>query len=134
MSTDEADVLSRATTGFVSLIGAEVLEATADRAVVGLDVTPQHLQPQGVLHGGVHCALVETAASVGAHVWLGGAVVGVNNTTDFLRPVTAGRITATASPIQRGRTQQLWLVEITNTEGKLVARGQVRLHNLEARA
>jgi uncharacterized protein (TIGR00369 family) len=135
MSTEhaQADVLGEAARGFVELIGAEIVEATADRAVVCLDVKPHHLQPHGVLHGGVHCTLVETAASVGGYVWLGGAVVGVNNNTDFLRPVTGGRITATASPIQRGRTQQLWLVEITGADGKLAARGQVRLHNVEAR-
>jgi uncharacterized protein (TIGR00369 family) len=136
MSTDSsADVRSEAGRGFVELIGAEVLEASPDRAVVALDVRREHLQPHGVVHGGVHCTLVETAASVGGHVWLDGrgTVVGVNNNTDFLRPATGGRITATASPVQRGRTQQLWLVELTDDAGKLVARGQVRLHNLEAR-
>ena len=134
MSAEPILDLSEAAKGLVDLLGAEVVEASADHAVVCLDVGPQHLQPHGVLHGGVHCTLVETAASVGAYMWLGAAVVGVNNNTDFLRPVTEGRLTATASPIQRGRTQQLWLVEITNDAGKLVARGQVRLHNVGARA
>jgi len=136
MSTDHVDpkILADAGLGFVATIGAEVVEAAADRAVVALEVQPEHLQPHGVLHGGVHCTLVETAASIGAYVWLGAPVVGVNNNTDFLRPVTTGRITATASPIQRGRTQQLWLVEITDAAGKLVARGQVRLHNVAERS
>jgi len=38
-----------------------------------------------------------------------------------------------ATPIQQGRTQQLWLVEIRRPEDqKLVARGQVRLQNVPA--
>ena len=91
------------------------------------------------MHGGVHCAAIETAASVGAALWLGdrvgvgiGRVVGVSNQTDFLRPVEHGSLTALATPIHRGRTQQLWLVEISDDRERLVARGQVRLQNLTA--
>ncbi len=133
MSEDQDDVLSSATGGFVNLIGADITEAGPDRAVMILDVTERHLQPAGLMHGGVHCALVETAASVGAYLWLDGkgGVVGVTNHTNFLRSVTAGaRLTTTATPIHRGRTQQLWQVEITDDAGKLIGRGEVRLHNL----
>lgn len=45
----------------------------------------------------------------------------------FLRSV--GLLDLHATPIQQGRTLQLWLVEITNGQGKTVARGQVRLIN-----
>jgi uncharacterized protein (TIGR00369 family) len=64
---------------------------------------------------------------------LGGiaGVVGVSNLTDFLRPHREGRVDAIASPVFVGRTQQLWAVEISRaSDGKLVARGQVRLQNL----
>jgi acyl-coenzyme A thioesterase PaaI-like protein len=38
-----------------------------------------------------------------------------------------------AVPIQQGRTQQLWQVEIRRPDDdKLVARGQVRLQNIDA--
>jgi uncharacterized protein (TIGR00369 family) len=57
--------------------------------------------------------------------------VGVSNQTDFLCPHVAGRLDVHATPIQQGRTLQLWLVEITNGQGKTVARGQVRLMNQE---
>jgi hypothetical protein len=59
--------------------------------------------------------------------------VGVTNVTDFLRPQRVGRREVVAEPIQPGRTQQLWQVVITRAEdGKAVARGQVRLQNLDA--
>lgn len=121
-------------TGFVDHVGAQTVEASGDRVVLTLDVEAHHLQPAGRLHGGVHCTLVETAASIGGHLWLDGkgGVVGVSNHTNFIRGFSAGRLTTTATPIHRGRTQQLWLVEIVDDEGRLIGRGEVRLHNLTA--
>jgi acyl-coenzyme A thioesterase PaaI-like protein len=45
--------------------------------------------------------------------------------------MTAGRLDVVAEPIQQGRTLQLWQVLLTRADdGKLVARGQVRLQNV----
>ena len=59
------------------------------------------------------------------HAWSG-----VSNQTDFLRAVRDGELTAVGTPVHRGRSQQLWQVEITDADERLVARGQVRLQNL----
>jgi uncharacterized protein (TIGR00369 family) len=95
-------------------------------------VGPQHLQPYGIVHGGVYCSGVETTASIGAALWYGerGKVVGVANHTNFLRAAGDGRLTATATPIHRGRSQQLWLVLVNDESGHDIARGEVRLQNL----
>lgn len=118
--------------GFAGLLGLEFAEATGDRVVIRWKARPELHQPFGILHGGVYCAVVETAASIAGSIWLGdrGQVVGVSNQTDFLRAVREGELTGTATPVHRGRLQQLWLVEITDEQGRLVARGQVRLQNL----
>jgi uncharacterized protein (TIGR00369 family) len=122
------------TAGLAGLLGMEFLEITPDRVVLQWQVGPEHHQPYGLVHGGVHCAAVETAASIAGAAWLGdrGNVVGVSNQTDFLRGVRDGTLTATATPIHRGRLQQLWLVEIRDEADRLVARGQVRLQNIES--
>jgi len=118
--------------GFTKLLGMRFVEISADKVVLTWKVTPQLLQPFGILHGGVHSTAVETAASIGAGYWWGerGKVVGVSNQTDFIRAVRDGTLTATGVPIHRGRSQQLWQVEITDEQARLVARGQVRLQNL----
>lgn len=120
--------------GLMKLLGLELLEADGDHVVMAWDVRPELWQPFGVLHGGVHCSVVESAASTGAALWWGdrGQVVGVSNQTDFLRAVSSGRLTATATPVHRGRLQQLWDVAICDEQDRLVARGQVRLQNLAA--
>jgi uncharacterized protein (TIGR00369 family) len=121
--------------GLDKTLGFTYEEFTADRVVLGWTVAEQHLQPYGIVHGGVYCAAVESSASIAAAIWYGdrGKVVGVMNHTNFLRSAGAGtRVTATATPIHRGRLQQLWQVEITDAQGKQLARGEVRLQNLPA--
>ncbi|MBQ1063843.1 PaaI family thioesterase [Micromonospora sp. C41] len=122
------------TGGFVALLGLTFDEVSGDRVVIRWKVRPELHQPYGIQHGGVYCSVVETAASIGGALWLGdkGNVVGVSNQTDFLRAVRDGELTAVGTPVHRGRSQQLWLVEITDADGRLVARGQARLQNLTA--
>jgi 1,4-dihydroxy-2-naphthoyl-CoA hydrolase len=122
------------TAAFDTELGLRFTELTADGARAQLEVTPKLLQPMGLVHGGVYCSMVESMASAAAFTWLatrgGGNVVGVNNNTDFLRSISSGMVRGTAEPIHRGRRQQLWLVTITDSTDRVVARGQVRLQNL----
>jgi uncharacterized protein (TIGR00369 family) len=120
--------------GLDGILGVEHLELTADKVVVRFTITENHLQPFGIPHGGVYCAVHESTASVAAQIWLGekGVVVGTHNSTDFIRQAKVGdTITVTATPIHRGRTQQLWHLDSVGEDGRLVAQGQVRLANLD---
>jgi len=120
---------------FDNEIGLVFTELTPDGARAQLEVQPKLLQPMGIVHGGVYCSIIESMASVAAYTWLTahgrGSVVGVNNNTDFLRAISHGTVYGVAEPVHRGRRQQLWLVTISDADGRVVARGQVRLQNLE---
>lgn len=121
---------------FGQVLGLEFKTATGDEVVGTWTAKPELHQPYGILHGGVHCSIVETLASVGAALWYGdrGKVVGVSNTTDFYKAVSEGQLTSAARPLHRGRSQQVWIVETEDGDGRVVARGQVRLQNLEVPA
>ncbi|HUC37463.1 MAG TPA: PaaI family thioesterase [Acidimicrobiales bacterium] len=122
--------------GWDSALGIRVEEMTPTRVVAYVDIDERHQQPYGIVHGGVWASVVESVGSHGAaaaaqEMTGDMAVVGVANSTDFLRPHRAGRVRATGTPIFTGRTQQIWLVEIEReSDGKMVARGQLRLQNL----
>lgn len=113
----------------------ELTDASPDHAAGKIVVDDIHHQPYGVVHGGVYSTLVETLASTGAAAWamsngMAGAM-GISNTTDFFRATRSGVLLGSATPIHRGRNQQVWEVSITREEdGKLVAHGQVRLQNI----
>ena len=128
------DLSLDASPAFVAAAGLEVDEVSGTRVSGHIDLGPEHHTPWGVVHGGVYCTAIESAASIGASVAVaesGQFAVGVHNATDFMRPMRTGRVDVVAEPIQQGRTQQLWLVQITRAEdGKHVARGHVRLQNV----
>lgn len=129
---DVASVNAANDTGFNHALGLEFVEIGPDIVRAHWTVTPAQHQPYGIVHGGVYCAVIETVASVAGAHWLGdkGNVVGVNNNTDFLRATRDGVLTATGTPVHRGRTQQLWRVDIVDEQDRLVAQGQVRLANI----
>ena len=122
--------------GWDSVVGLWIEELSATRVVGYVDIDERHRQPYGIVHGGVWTSVVESIGSHGASMAaqeLTGelAVVGVANSTDFLRPHRTGRVRVTGTPIQTGRTQQIWLIEIEReSDGKMVARGQLRVQNL----
>ena len=131
MTTEAPEGLGK---GFDNELGLEYLEFSPDGLRARLEINDKLLQIAGIVHGGVYCSVIESVASVSGGVWLaqhgGGTVVGVNNNTDFLRAIGSGTVHAVATPIHRGRRQQLWITTITDENNRVVARGQVRLQNL----
>ena len=117
--------------GWPETMGISITKATADEVKAELTVGPQHLQPYGVVHGGVHSGLIETLASVGAALFAlprGQSVVGLENSTSFVRAVRLGaKLHAVALPITRGRTTQVWEATIYGEDDRIVATGRVRL-------
>lgn len=116
--------------GFDATVGFRIVKASPEEVVLEYDVDHRHHQPYGIVHGGVHCAAVESACSTGAGLDAlarGRAVVGVENHTSFIRAVRAGRIRVTAVPITRGRRSQLWEATARDESGRVVSSGRVRL-------
>lgn len=119
---------------FVAATGFVVDELTPTRLTGHVELGTDHHTPWGVVHGGLYATIVESAGSIGASSAVadkGQFAVGVHNSTDFLRPTTGCSATVVAEAIQQGRTQQLWLVVISDSStGKALARGQLRLQNV----
>lgn len=123
--------------GWTAMMGLSIVRATVDEVVAELLIGPTHLQPYGIVHGGVHASIIETLTSVGAALSAlpeGKSVVGLENHTSFLRAVRSGTLHATAKPLSRGRRSHLWEGAIHDEQGRLVASGRVRLLILDADA
>ncbi|HEY3189527.1 MAG TPA: PaaI family thioesterase [Solirubrobacteraceae bacterium] len=123
-------------TDLLALLDARFDERTPTLVSGSIAADERHHQPWGLVHGGLYTTAAETFATLGAAEAVkdrGQQAVGVANATDFLRPHRAGRLQVVAVAVHQGRTQQLWQVDIRRPgDEKLVARGQVRLQNVEA--
>ena len=110
--------------GFGELIGIEWLSFDPDDARARIAVRPQHLQPFGVVHGGVYATLAESicsAATYGAVHEQGMVALGQSILTTFLRPISDGHVNAVAKARQQGRTTWIWDVELTDDGGRTCA-------------
>jgi uncharacterized protein (TIGR00369 family) len=134
LADDYTAAVQRHLSRFDRHLGIQVLEATPARVRLQLTIAPEHTQIHEVVHGGVYCSLVETAASIGAALSaraFGRTIVGVENQTSFLRAAGSGVLHVLAEPLSAGRRTQVWSVRITNDEEQLVATGQLRVLCIE---
>jgi 1,4-dihydroxy-2-naphthoyl-CoA hydrolase len=124
MSTNAAQTLNAMNqNNMIGLLEITMLEATVDRVVATMPVQPKVHQPFGLLHGGASVALAETVASLGAYLNVmdsGMGAVGLEINANHLKAKRDGIVTATATPIHKGRTTHVWQVEIRDEAGKMV--------------
>ena len=124
MVTPTAEQINAAMIGFDRLYGLEVLECGQEIARARIGVRDELKQPAGLLHGGVMASIAESLASMAtaiAVVGEGNAAMGLSNQTSFLRPVTEGIVTATATRLHRGRSTWVWDVRFEDEIGRLCA-------------
>ncbi|WP_412061922.1 hotdog fold thioesterase [Rubrivirga sp. IMCC45206] len=129
-----ADFPDRQTLG--DTLGIEVTEAGPERCVATMPVDGRHHQPLGYLHGGATVALAETVASVGAYLAApeGHTAFGQEINANHLRSLREGLLTAVGTPVYVGRTSQVWGIEVTDQDGRLICVSRCTLAVVPVRA
>lgn len=109
---------------FGALCGIEAVSMGDGESRWVLDAGPEHANPMGTIHGGVLCDLGDAALGTAymSTIEPGESFTTVDLTVKFLRPVWTDRLDAVGRVVHKGRTVGLAECEITNGEGKLVAR------------
>ena len=138
MASTGADAAAQRVPGdvFGEKIGIAIEEWSPDR-VIGTLPVEGNTQPNGFLHGGATCSLIETLASMGAAAvagWPEKVVMGQQQTTSFLGTSTDGNVRGVATPVHLGKTTHVWNVDVTHVEtNKLIASGRVTMAVREPR-
>ena len=123
-------------TGLPTTLGIEIVELSGSRVVATMPVDGRTRQPYGILHGGASIALAETVASFGATASIDRdrfLAVGQEINGNHLRPKMEGVVRATGVPIHVGRSTQVWSIEITDEEGRLVCISRCTMAIIERR-
>ena len=115
-------------------LGVRTVSVAPEKVVLEVEVGPRVHQPFGILHGGVSALLAESAASLGGFVSVAPdfIVVGTELNCSHLRSMTSGTLTATATPIRKGRTVHVWGIDLTDDEGRLICVARCTLQVLKA--
>ena len=103
----------------------EYIDIGEDFLTASMPVSPRLHQPDGVLHGGATVALAETVGSAASHVLLGSketVIRGIEISANHLKSVTAGIVQAKAVLTHKGKTLQLWDIEVRDEENRLISK------------
>ena len=115
-------------------LGIEVVALSPEKVVLQVEVGPKVHQPYGILHGGVSALMAEGAASIGGAVSVGPGeiVVGTELNCSHLRSMSSGTLTATATPVRKGRTVHVWSIDLTDENGRMICIARCTLQVLKA--
>lgn len=110
---------------FARHMGIEMIEVSEDRLIMDLPVSEALTNRNGVMHGGAILGLTDHAGGTATMIRLaeGTTTATVESKVNFLRPIRLGDTArATVTPVQLGRTMQVWDIAVTRGDGKLAAR------------
>jgi 1,4-dihydroxy-2-naphthoyl-CoA hydrolase len=115
-------------------LGIRVVEMTPEKVVLQVEVGPNVHQPYGILHGGVSALMAEGAASLGGAISVGPdeIVVGTELNCSHLRSMSSGVLTATATPIRKGRNVHVWAIDLTDEDDRMICVSRCTLQVLKA--
>jgi uncharacterized protein (TIGR00369 family) len=121
MRPNEADYA--AAMPFATLIGLELLDASAEEVRARLAWAPQRCTSGGILHGGALMTLADSTGGLCAYLNLppGATTATVESKTNFFRPVSGGYAESVSHLIHRGRNFLVVHTEVWDTNGRRVA-------------
>jgi len=117
------------------LVGFRMIEAETGRVVFELDVEERHTSPPGSAHGGVLCDVADAAMGCAYGTLLDDDATWttVELKINYLRPAWPGaRLRAEGRVVNAGRTLALTECDVTDTQGKLIARASSTCMRLQA--
>lgn len=116
------EINARIARGVAGRLDIRITEVLPDALRAEMPVDDRHVQPFGLLHGGVSVVLSETLGSIATIMTLppGMHAVGIEVNANHLAGVKAGQVvTAKCRPLHTGRRTQVWQTEIRRADGKL---------------
>jgi uncharacterized protein (TIGR00369 family) len=110
---------------FLGSLGVRFHEARTDEATLTLAFRAGLAQPTGILHGGLHGILIDTAIAQALLTTIrpGWSVVTVRLDTNYFAPVRSGRVVVNANVVRKGKRIAHGEAVVTGEDATLVARG-----------
>jgi 1,4-dihydroxy-2-naphthoyl-CoA hydrolase len=120
--TTPEEIHARAPGTVNGLLGIRVTEIGPDFVRGEMPVDERHVQPFGIIHGGVSVVLAETLGSVASMMACepGFMAVGLEINANHLRPMPkGGRAFGLCTPVRIGRSVHVWNIELRREDGEM---------------
>lgn len=113
------------TSPFPSHLRMKLDTISLDQATVKLETAQCHLQPFGIVHGGVMATLIDTATfwSVFLRLPEDAGLVNIDLKLNYLKSIASGIMTAKGRCIRAGRSINYAEASVEDNEGNLIAHG-----------
>lgn len=120
------------TSPYPSLMSMRLADIDFDRAKIELETGTCHLQPYGIVHGGVLATLIDTATfwAVFMRIPEDAGLVNIDLKLNYLKPVLSGQLKAEGRSIRSGNTISYAEANVSDINGDLVAHGTSTLMTL----
>lgn len=128
------EVQQRGIGTMVEHIGITITEIGENFLKGTMPVDHRTVQPMEILHGGASVALAETLGSIAATLAVDSDkkyCVGLDINANHIRAVRKGLVTGIAKPLHIGSSTQVWSIEITDEENKLVCISRITMAVLD---
>jgi uncharacterized protein (TIGR00369 family) len=119
---------------YFSLLSLEIVSLGAGSSVLRIDVQQKHLQPYGIVHGGVYSSMIDAACFWAGYTEIedGLAMTTVEMKVNYLAPAKDGVFMAEGKVVKTGKTICLSEALISDQAGRLLAHGTATLMVLES--
>lgn len=111
--------------GIMQSLGIRPVEVEAGRIVFAMRPAEYHYNPLGTVHGGVICAILDSAAGCAVHSTLPAGVgfTSLDLSTRFLRPITVevGEVTCEGTVVSAGKRTAMAEASLRDGTGRLLA-------------
>jgi uncharacterized protein (TIGR00369 family) len=106
------------------LLGINIKAVDGGESLVEMEMSDSHANTMGTLHGGIYCALADTAMGLAFASVLGEGetLATLELKINYLKPVWSGRVLATGRVVKKGRLTGLVECDVMDANGGLVAR------------
>jgi uncharacterized protein (TIGR00369 family) len=111
---------------YFELLSMKLVDMGIGYSLLEIDLTQKHLQPFGMVHGGVFSSIIDAAAFWAVYTGIEDPAAGMTTVDlklNYLSPATSGKLIARGRQIKVGRTLGYAEAQVVNQDEKILAHG-----------
>ena len=122
---------------YFELISMKLLDVGIGYSMLQIDLAQKHLQPYGMVHGGVFASIIDAAAFWSVYFGIDDPEAGITTVDlklNYLAPAASGKLIASGRQIKVGRKLGYAEARVEDQQGKILAHGTSTVMILPGRA